>query len=323
MLHPAIIASRKGRIHGVCLVTTEPIRAGELIWRITEPMYNWSEVESWDEEKREAYDWYGFQCGEDQFSLPVGLSREMNHSCDPNTWWSGSTRLVARRDIGAGEEITYDYATTEVDHDFELNCDCGSARCRGRVTHRDYLDPAWQAQYGPNLPPHMLAAIRTDRGAEEISKVSEPIDAQIRRLHLGVRDLSASVEALSPEAFISALGNWSPRDIVAHLIGWNRYIVRGCRQLMQGETPFYDLDPGEDYSKVNAHLVAKYSATNRSELLAELEESAAELERFVRTVSVDDWQRDSGVRHLGEVLTVGGTVSELIDDYFHHIGQIQ
>ena len=164
MLHPAIIASRKGDIHGVCLVTTEPIRAGELVWELTEPMYSWSEIESWDAERRQAYDWYGFQCGEDRYSLPEGLSREMNHSCDPNTWWRGSTRLVARRDIEAGEEITYDYSTCEIDdvggNAFEMKCSCGSQECRGTISSRDHLDPEWQVQYGPNLPPHVLAAIR-------------------------------------------------------------------------------------------------------------------------------------------------------------------
>ena len=160
MLHPAIIASHKGDIHGVCLVTTEPIRAGELVWELTEPMYSWSEIESWDAERRQAYDWYGFQCGEDRYSLPEGLSREMILSCDPNTWWDGSTRLVARRDIEAGAEITYDYATCEVDQEMEMECDCGSPICRRAITNRDYLDPEWQARYGSHLPPHMLAAIR-------------------------------------------------------------------------------------------------------------------------------------------------------------------
>ena len=163
MLHPAIVASGEGSNHGLCLVTTELIRAGELVWELDEPTYTLKEIESWSEERREAFDWYGFQCGADRYSLPEGLSREMNHSCDPNTWWSGSHSLVARRDIQPGEEVTYDYSTTDVDHVFEMECTCGSPRCRGTISNRDYLDPAWQEQYGSNLPPHMLAAIERNR----------------------------------------------------------------------------------------------------------------------------------------------------------------
>ncbi|MBW2390713.1 MAG: SET domain-containing protein-lysine N-methyltransferase [Deltaproteobacteria bacterium] len=159
MLHPSIVASRDRHIHGVCLVTNLEIRKGELVWELDEPIYSWKEIESWSADRRRDFDWYGFQCGVDEYSLPEGLSREMNHSCDPNTWWSGSTKLVARRDIQVGEEITYDYSTADIDHGSEMECSCGSPRCRGTVSNRDYLDPEWQSQYGTNLPPHVLAAI--------------------------------------------------------------------------------------------------------------------------------------------------------------------
>jgi len=163
VLHPALVARDEGSIHGVCLVTTQRIPKGEAVWELDEPMYTWKEIESWSEERRQAFDWYGFQCGVDRYSLPEGLSREMNHSCDPNTWWAGSITLVARRDIQVGEEITYDYSTADVDNVFELECSCGSPRCRGTISNRDHLDPGWQAQYGKNLPPHVIAAIERCR----------------------------------------------------------------------------------------------------------------------------------------------------------------
>jgi len=172
VLHPAITASGEGSIHGVCLITTRRILRGEAVWVLDEPKYTWKEIESWSKSRRRDFDWYGFQCGVDRYSLPEGLSREMNHSCDPNTWWSGSETLVARRDIEIGEEITYDYATAEVDQPFELECSCGSARCRGAVTNRDYLNQAWQAQYGTHLPPHVLAAIDAARGGNPGEGVS-------------------------------------------------------------------------------------------------------------------------------------------------------
>jgi hypothetical protein len=152
VLHPAIVRRFDGSIHGCCLVTTQQIRKGEVVWELDEPTYTWNEIQSWSEAR-------GFQCGVDRYSLPEGLSREMNHSCDPNTWWSGSTTLVARSDIQPGDEVTYDYSTADVDRSFEMECICGSSRCRGTISNRDYLDPEWQRQYGSNLPPHVLAAI--------------------------------------------------------------------------------------------------------------------------------------------------------------------
>jgi hypothetical protein len=79
MLHKAVVARGRSAIHGISLVTTEPIRAGETVWELDEPMYSKKEIESWSEERREAFDWYGFQCGDDLYSLPEGLSRELNH----------------------------------------------------------------------------------------------------------------------------------------------------------------------------------------------------------------------------------------------------
>lgn len=163
MMHPAIISSGEGSIHGTCLVTTRRILEGELIWVLDEPMYSWAEVCSWSEERRQAYDWYGFQCGVDSYSLPEGLSREMNHSCDPSTWWSGSITLVARHHIEVAGEITYDYSTSDVDPVFEMECSCNSPLCRGTISNRDYLDPEWQERYGSNLPPHVLASIERAR----------------------------------------------------------------------------------------------------------------------------------------------------------------
>lgn len=159
MLHPFIALGREGSIHGRCLVTAGSIRAGEVVWELEDPIYTWKEIESLPAERRRDFEWYGFQCGEDRYALPEDLSREMNHSCDPNTWWSGSTTLVARFDIEAGAEITYDYSSADVDRVFEMECGCGSPLCRGMISNRDYLDPEWQRRYGSNLPPHVLAAI--------------------------------------------------------------------------------------------------------------------------------------------------------------------
>jgi len=159
MIHPAIAASGDDTIHGTCLVATRKISAGEMVWKLDEPMFTWDEVESWGPERREAFEWYGFQCGEDRYSLPEGLSREMNHSCDPNTWRDGSITLVARWDIEPGDEITYDYSSADIGHDFEMDCSCRSPICRGTISNRDYLDPDWQRRFGSNLPPHVLAAI--------------------------------------------------------------------------------------------------------------------------------------------------------------------
>ena len=83
------------------------------------------------------------------------------------------------------------------------------------------------------------------------------IDGQIARLDRSVEELAAAVASLDEKLFLERLNGWSSRDIVAHLVGWNRLIIEGSRQIMRGELPSYDVDPGENYSKVNAKLIPR------------------------------------------------------------------
>ncbi len=155
---------------------------------------------------------------------------------------------------------------------------------------------------------------------------------QIDQLEHCVEAFAASVAALDERLFLRNVNGWTPRDIVAHLIGWNRHIVRGAKQILCRELPFYDVDPGPNYSKVNAALVRECGNTDRSVLLERLAESAGELIAFLRAIAPGDWDRDFGLRHKGEKLTVKstaddlvtvkGTVDDLVADYDHHRGQL-
>ena len=99
--------------------------------------------------------------------------------------------------------------------------------------------------------------------------------------------------------------------------------MRGAKQILRGELPFYDIDPGPNYSKVNAALIREYGDTDRSTLLERLAESAGELTAFLRAINPGEWDRDFGVRHKGEKLTVKSTVDDLIGDYYHHRCQLE
>jgi hypothetical protein len=149
------------------------------------------------------------------------------------------------------------------------------------------------------------------------------IEAQIAKYDQSIEDFVHCVASLNEELFLKRIDLWSPRDVVAHLIGWNRYIIEGSNQIIRGELPFYDIDPGEDYSKVNAALVLEYSSTDRKELLDELQVSAQELKQFIQSLDSSEWSRDYGVRHKGTIITIQNTVDELIEDYDIHKERIK
>ncbi len=146
---------------------------------------------------------------------------------------------------------------------------------------------------------------------------------QLENFQRCVEAFAGTVAALDERVFLRKVTDWTVRDIVAHLVGWNRHVLRGAKQILRCELPFYDVDPGSDYSKVNAALVREYGDTDRLALLESLAASAGELTAFLRAIDPGDWDRDFGVRHKGEMLTVKSTMDDLIADYDHHRGQLE
>jgi hypothetical protein len=156
-----------------------------------------------------------------------------------------------------------------------------------------------------------------------IGVIGMTIETQIIRLHHNVEGFAKCVSFLNEELFLKKINGWSPRDIVAHLIGWNQYMIEGCKQIKKRELPFYDVDPGENYSKVNAVLIRKHSSVDKQELLDELRASARELEQFLESLDPGEWDRDYGVTNQGSTITIQSSVDDLIADYAHHTVQIE
>lgn len=169
MLHQYVVVKDNEVIAGKGLVAIGEIKKGEIVSRLepNQPMTLIEDVLKMSPEEQDALLFYGYQCSETHIVNEQGDEKYMNHSCDPNTWWGDDNTMIARRDIHPGEELTYDYATTEVNVPFEMVCQCGSAICRGKVTHLDHLNPEWQARFGTHLPQHTLKAIEQARQKQE------------------------------------------------------------------------------------------------------------------------------------------------------------
>jgi hypothetical protein len=72
----------------------------------------------------------------------------VNHSCEPNLGMGGNIALVSMRDIVPGEELTIEYALFLcAGPGTVVECHCGSATCRGKVTGTDWMQEALQKRY--------------------------------------------------------------------------------------------------------------------------------------------------------------------------------
>lgn len=79
---------------------------------------------------------YSFRNREGQYVLCWDYGRFVNHHCEPNCLSPGLDFEIAVRDIEAGEELTNDYGSLNLE--FEMVCCCGSARCRRKVVPADF-----------------------------------------------------------------------------------------------------------------------------------------------------------------------------------------
>lgn len=150
---------------------------------------------------------------------------------------------------------------------------------------------------------------------------SQEVTSSLRNAY---QDFTEVILSLSNEQFLSSMNGWSPRDVVAHLIGWNKLMIEASLSLLAGKPPAYYADTPNDYSNINAGFTAKYSSQSKQELLAELKSSMEGFETFALTLPEGELTEDHGVRHYsGDPATVSRIVASLAGDYQVHTRQIR
>jgi len=155
MTHPFEV--RNSSIEGKGIFATAPILRGETICVFEGSRFRIPELKRLYESGDERID-DPLQIGND---LYIDLDEPYifsNHSCTPNAGMRGEAILFALRDIERGEEITYDYSTTECTNDrawgvnwtdtWRIPCHCGAKHCRGEIRVFSLLpDEAKEAYY--------------------------------------------------------------------------------------------------------------------------------------------------------------------------------
>jgi hypothetical protein len=121
---------RPSPIHGLGCFTTQRIRRGQVVW-IYDPRIDLrltlSALGALPETARAFFHHYGYvdmQRGEPAVTLCADNAKHMNHSATPNVVNGedddGAETNVAARDIEAGEELTCDYFSFDLDAERKL-----------------------------------------------------------------------------------------------------------------------------------------------------------------------------------------------------------
>ena len=137
-------------------------------------------------------------------------------------------------------------------------------------------------------------------------------------------DFVGLILSLSSEQFLSSMDGWCPRDVIAHLIGWNNLMIEASRSILAGKPPAYYDDASNDYSNINSVFTTRYSSRSKQELLAELKSSMAGFETFVLALPDRELLANHGVsHHQGGPATVSKIITSLAGDYSYHAQQIR
>lgn len=120
---------------------------------------------------------YVLQLHDDIYMIPFEYGRRepadfVNHSCNPNAGLAGEAILVAMKDIGVDEEITFDYSMADSSEVDEFTCNCHAPQCRGVVRGTDWKQPALWEKYGSHWSPYLLQKIAVLQQAQQATTSS-------------------------------------------------------------------------------------------------------------------------------------------------------
>src|SRR5258706_4227426 len=161
----ANLAMGQSAIQGTGVFATTPIRRGEKLMEFGGRMISREEMLSDNYRIRSIWpitrETFLAQPLTDEL---VTLDEYLNHSCDANAWLKDEVTLAAKRNIAAGEEITLDQGTWNIEDAYiedRVACSCGAASCRVMLTEEDWKRPDVQERYSGHF--HPLIPIRRQR----------------------------------------------------------------------------------------------------------------------------------------------------------------
>lgn len=167
---------RDSGVHGWGWFATEDIPSGEIIFRPYSDGgkfdHKLDEILSWPTKRRRAFFKISYQVDDETYNgyhSETECTEEqrkdwhLNHSCDPNVWYLDKDLIATRRDIRKGEELVYDYATSQANEKMNMKCDCGTAECRGNIRGDDWMLESLQRKYGEHWLPFIRRKIKNQK----------------------------------------------------------------------------------------------------------------------------------------------------------------
>lgn len=120
------------------------------------------------------------------------------------------------------------------------------------------------------------------------------------------------------QAFV---GEWTIKELLAHLAGWDYTNLEGVQALLMGEVPGFFAERDRDWKTYNAKLVAIHRRDNLVDLIKVVQKSQAELLSYLNKLTDEDFYRVLRVNTFR--MSIGGLLNFEIRDEKEHLEQIR
>ena len=134
----------------------------------------------------------------------------------------------------------------------------------------------------------------------------------------------AAAAAIPPTAADTVfLGEWSVKDIIAHIIGWDYANIEAVGAILAGELPAFYVHRDRDWRTFNAGLVQRYREEEYEAGLRAAQLSHQALCDVLETVPAAEFERDHGVRFRRYKVTIARLLAADSQDCRLHAQQIR
>src|SRR5262245_9873629 len=128
----------------------------------------------------------------------------------------------------------------------------------------------------------------------------------LQKLQADFDELLGTLNGLDEGALTRVFyGNWSVKDILAHVAGWHHTMAGAMERMARGERPTPE---GVDYSdsdRWNASFAAAMAPQNASTVIADLRQSFATYVRAAQAIPDDRWGEGKTINRIVETSGYG------------------
>jgi hypothetical protein len=127
-------------------------------------------------------------------------------------------------------------------------------------------------------------------------------------------------EQLQDEVF---LGEWSLKDLLAHLAGWDVTNGQAAQEILRGELPAFYAHRDKDWASYNAKLIAEYHRDDFEDLIELLKQTHRQMIEILEQIPAGEYEKDRGIRARGYIVLISRLLQTELDDEKQHLDEIR